>query len=84
MREGEHVDRSKTLYEWMKDLDIEITQLIECSEFVNQPISDGVGHKILLFRREPHYHMVWSLSGDLIYSQPVCGPQLSLRSCEGI
>ncbi len=31
MREGEHVDRSKTLYEWMKDLDIEITQLIECS-----------------------------------------------------
>ena len=31
MREGEHVDRSKMLYEWMKDLDIEITQLIECS-----------------------------------------------------
>ena len=31
MREGEHVDRSKTLYEWMKDLDIEITQLLECS-----------------------------------------------------
>lgn len=25
------MDRSKTLYEWMKDLDIEITQLIECS-----------------------------------------------------
>ena len=49
------------------------------TEFVNQSISDGVGHKILLFRREPHYHMVWSLSGDLIYSQPDSGPYFAVR-----
>ena len=51
MREGEHVDRSKTLYEWMKDLDIEITQLIECSGLDKKVIEAIVAER---YTTEPH------------------------------